>query len=66
MVEEGSMTEEEMLSRLESSARESDVSMKITAATTVTLLRKLAGPRLPNTVWLDPPNDAPISAPFPA
>ena len=43
MVEEGSMTEEETLSRLESNARESDVSIKITAATTVTLLRKLAG-----------------------
>ena len=40
--------------------------MKMTAAATVTLLKKLAGPRLPNTVWLEPPNAAPISAPLPA
>ena len=60
------MTEEVTLSPLESNARLSEVSMKIMAAVTVTLLRNVPGPRLPNTVWLDPPNDAPISAPFPA
>jgi len=46
-------------------ARVKDVSMKITAATVVILLRNEAAPRLPNRVWLDPPKAAPISAPFP-
>ena len=42
-----------------------EVNMKTAATTTVNLLRKFAGPRLPKTVWLDPPKAAPISAPFP-
>jgi hypothetical protein len=43
-----------------------DVSMKSVAAAIVILLRNVAAPRLPKMVWLDPPNAAPISAPFPA
>jgi hypothetical protein len=50
---------------LERTARLRAVSMKITAATTVTLLRKVVAPRLPKRVWLDPPKAAPISAPLP-
>ena len=46
-------------------AKDRDVSIKTNAVMTVNLLRKFAGPRLPNTVWLEPPNAAPISAPFP-
>mgnify|MGYP003441918999 FL=1 len=46
-------------------ANDNEVNMKTNAVMTVNLLRKLAGPRLPNTVWLEPPNAAPISAPFP-
>jgi len=46
-------------------ARLNEVSMNTAATMTVSLLRKLAGPRLPKTVWLDPPKAAPISAPFP-
>ena len=46
-------------------ARESDVNMKIVAATAVILLRKVPAPRDPKTVWLEPPKAAPISAPFP-
>jgi hypothetical protein len=42
-----------------------DVSMKTTAAAVVTLLRKVAAPLLPKSVWLDPPKAAPISAPLP-
>jgi hypothetical protein len=29
------------------------------------LFRKVAAPLLPKSVWLDPPNAAPISAPLP-
>ena len=46
-------------------AKDNEVNMKTNAVMTVNLLRKLAGPRLPNTVWLEPPNAAPISEPFP-
>jgi len=42
-----------------------DVKKKRAAAPTVTLLKKVAAPRLPKTVWLDPPKAAPMSAPFP-
>jgi len=45
-----SMTVEEKVRSLESSARPKDVIMKITAAPMVTLLRNVPGPRLPNTV----------------
>jgi hypothetical protein len=61
-----SMTVEENVRSLERSARPNEVSIKITAAPMVTLLRNVPGPRLPKTVWLDPPNAAPISAPLPA
>jgi len=44
-----------------------DVIIKIAAHPTVSLLKKVAGPELPKSVWLDdPPNDAPMLAPFPA
>ena len=46
-------------------AKDRDVSIKTKAVMTVNLLRKFAGPRLPKTVWLEPPNAAPISAPLP-
>jgi hypothetical protein len=46
-------------------AREREVNIKITAAATVTLLKKGVAPELPNTVWLEPPKAAPILAPFP-
>jgi hypothetical protein len=47
-------------------ARKRDVSMKMTAAAAVILLRKLVGPLEPNRVWEEPPpKTAPISAPFP-
>ena len=58
-----SMTEDATFSFLESNARLSEVTMKIMAAPTVILLRNVPGPRLPNTVWLDPPNAAPIRHP---
>lgn len=41
---------EENVRSLASIARLNDVSMKIAATTTVNLLKKFAGPRLPNTV----------------
>jgi hypothetical protein len=50
----------------ESTARLKEVSMKTTAAVTVSLLKNVPGPRLPKIVWLEPPKEAPISAPFPA
>jgi hypothetical protein len=61
-----SMTVEEKVRSLERTARPSEVNIKMIAAATVTLLRNVPGPRLPNTVWLDPPKAAPISAPLPA
>ena len=42
-----------------------DVTMKIMAAPVVIFAIAVAGPREPNMVWLDPPNPAPIDAPFP-
>jgi len=45
--------------------RLSEVTKKRTAAPTVTLLKNVAAPRPPKTVWLDPPKAAPMSAPFP-
>ena len=43
-----------------------EVNIKRTATPVVIFPRKLAGPLLPKTVWLDPPKAAPILAPFPA
>lgn len=60
-----SMTVEEKLRSFAIIARDNDVNMKTNAVMTVNLLRKFAGPRLPNTVWLEPPKAAPISAPLP-
>lgn len=39
--------------------------MKMTAAAVVSWCKKLAGPRLPKTVWLEPPKAAPMLAPLP-
>ena len=60
-----SMTVEAKFRSLARMAKERDVNMNTKAVMTVNLLRKFAGPRLPNTVWLEPPNAAPISAPLP-
>jgi hypothetical protein len=47
-------------------ARVRDVSMKMTAATVVALLKNVDAPALPKSVWLPPPpKAAPMSAPFP-
>jgi hypothetical protein len=61
-----SITVEDVLACFESKARPSEDIIKTMAVPTVTLLRKVPGPRLPKTVWDDPPKEAPISAPFPA
>jgi hypothetical protein len=51
---------------LEKYARPKDVSIKITAAIVVSLLKKVDAPAPPNRVWLaPPPKAAPISAPLP-
>jgi hypothetical protein len=42
------------------------VNIKRMAMPVVIFPRKLAGPLLPKTVWLDPPKAAPMLAPFPA
>jgi hypothetical protein len=47
-------------------ASTNEVIIKIPAAAVVSLPRKLPGPRGPNTVWLAPPNAAPMPAPLPA
>ena len=60
-----SMTVEEKFRCLARMARDKEVNINTNAVMTVNLLRKFAGPRLPKTVWLEPPNAAPISAPFP-
>lgn len=39
--------------------------MNTMAAIVVILLRSGMGPSVPNNDWLEPPNDAPMSAPFP-
>jgi hypothetical protein len=46
-------------------ARSREVTIKTAAAMVVSLVRNVAAPPLPNTVWLDPPKAAPILAPFP-
>jgi hypothetical protein len=56
------MTEEPFVVTIVNS---SEVTIKRTAATVVSLFRNVAAPRLPKRVWLDPPNAAPISAPLP-
>jgi hypothetical protein len=53
------------LELLDKAERVIDVNMKIIAAPVVILAIAVAGPREPNMVWLDPPNPAPIEAPFP-
>lgn len=40
--------------------------MNITATAVVIFPRNVPGPLLPKIVWLDPPNTAPMFAPFPA
>lgn len=50
---------------LETIVRVTEVIMKIPARVVVRRVKKLAPPELPNTVWLDPPKLALISAPFP-
>ena len=60
-----SMTVEEKFRSLAKIARVKEVNINTKAVMTVNLLKKFAGPRLPNTVWLDPPKAAPISAPLP-
>lgn len=60
-----SMTVEEKFRSFARMARVKEVNMNTNAVMTVNLLRKFAGPRLPNTVWLEPPKAAPISAPLP-
>ena len=42
-----------------------DVPIKMMAANVVILFNKGTGPSVPNNDWLDPPKDAPISAPLP-
>jgi hypothetical protein len=51
--------------RAEKYVRLSDVSMKTTAVAVVRRVRKVPAPELPNTVELEPPKTAPMSAPFP-
>jgi len=46
-------------------ARPREVSIKIIAAAAVTLCKNEVAPALPKTVWLEPPNAAPILAPLP-
>ena len=45
--------------------RTTEVTMKIVAKAAVKRVKKLAPPELPNTVWLEPPSVALISAPLP-
>jgi hypothetical protein len=40
--------------------------MKITATVAVNFPKKVPAPEEPKTVWLEPPNVAPILAPLPA
>jgi hypothetical protein len=49
---------------VETTARRRDVTMNTTAEIVVSFERKVAAPRLPNSVWLEPPKAAPISAPL--
>lgn len=57
---------EDLLAFLEMLAKEIEVNKKMIATTVVSLLKKVAAPRDPKTVWEAPPKAAPISAPFPA
>ena len=45
-------------------ARVRDVTMNKIADAVVSLLRNVAAPLLPKSVWLEPPKAAPISAPL--
>lgn len=49
-----SRTVEEKLRSLARMASDNEVNMNTKAVITVNLLKKFAGPRLPNTVWLEP------------
>jgi hypothetical protein len=49
---------------IDKTANESEVSIKTMAATVVSLFIKVAAPLLPKSVWVEPPNAAPISAPL--
>jgi hypothetical protein len=51
--------------RAEASARKIEVEKKIIASAHVALVSALPAPLAPNTVWLEPPNTAPTSAPLP-
>jgi hypothetical protein len=42
-----------------------EVNMKTTAVAVVSLVRKFPAPELPKIVWLEPPNTALTSEPFP-
>jgi hypothetical protein len=46
--------------------RKREVSIKTAATTVVIFPKKVPGPLLPKTVWLDPPKAAPMLAPLPA
>lgn len=61
----GSMTLEDVNRVRVRMERPNDVKKKRTAAPIVILLKNVAAPRLPKTVWPDPPNAAPMSAPLP-
>ena len=49
---------------IEKTARVRDVNINAIAAPVVSLLRNVAAPLLPKSVWLEPPKAAPISAPL--
>jgi len=49
---------------IEKTARVREVNINAIAAPVVSLLKKVAAPLLPNSVWLEPPKAAPISAPL--
>jgi hypothetical protein len=51
--------------RDDASARKIELAKKITANSHVALVSALPAPLAPNTVWLEPPNTAPTSAPLP-
>src|SRR6202035_4636181 len=51
--------------RVDAYARKIEVAKNIAAIAHVALVSTLPAPVAPNTVWLEPPNTAPISAPFP-
>ena len=51
--------------RADASARKIELAKKIIANAHVALVSALPAPLAPNTVWLDPPNTAPTSAPLP-